>query len=136
MPIQSKVNSMRWLLLGAGAVLILAGLALARHALAQEPAGHGQILVVTHVDFIPPDIATGTNLLKQYVADTRKDKGLVRIEAGAQISRTNHLAVVEVWENQKALDDHIAAAHTVQFRRQVDPMLGSPYDERLHMIIE
>jgi quinol monooxygenase YgiN len=136
MPIQSKKNFMRGLLLGVGAVLILAALGLAGHALAQEPAAHGQILVVTHVDFIPPDLTTGTNLVKQYVADTRKDKGLVRIEAGAQISRTNHMAIVEVWENQKALDDHIAAAHTVKFRQQVDPMLGSPYDERLHQSLE
>jgi quinol monooxygenase YgiN len=44
--------------------------------------------------------------------------------------------IVEVWESQQAFDAHIAAAHTVQFRQQIDPMLGSPYDERLHHIME
>ena len=64
--------------------------------------------------------------MQQYLADSRKDKGFVRIEAGAQISRTNHISIVEVWQNQKAFDEHVAAAHTKEFRRQIDPMLGSP----------
>jgi hypothetical protein len=31
---------------------------------------------------------------------------------------------------------HEGAAHTKKFREQIDPMLGSPYDERLHTIAE
>lgn len=136
MPIQSKVNSMRWLLLRLVATLILASCGLAGRALAQEPAAHDMIYVVTHVDIIPPEAAAGTKLVQQYVTDTRKDKGLVRVEAGSEISRGNHISIVEVWQNQKAFDEHVAAAHTRQFRQQIDPKLGSPYDERLHHSIE
>jgi len=136
MPIQSNVNSVRKLLLGACAVLILAGSGLAGGALAQEMAAHDRIYVVTHVDIIPPQAAAGTKLVQQYVVDTRKDKGLVRVEAGAEIARTNHISIVEVWQNQKAFDEHVAAAHTRQFRQQIDPTLGSPYDERLHLNLE
>jgi quinol monooxygenase YgiN len=88
------------------------------------------------VDIVPPNTAAGTKLVQQYLVDSRKDKGLVRIEAGAQISRVNHISMFEVWENQKAFDEHIAAAHTKEFRRQIDPILGSPYDERLHLNLE
>jgi quinol monooxygenase YgiN len=136
MPIQSKVNFMRSPLLRMGAVLILAAFGLAGQAIAQEPAAHDKIYVVTHVDIVPPDTAAGTKLVQQYVADSRKDKGVVQIEASAQISRVNHISIVEVWQNQKAFDEHVAAAHTRQFRQQIDPMLGSPYDERLHLLLE
>jgi quinol monooxygenase YgiN len=119
-----------------GAVLILASCGLAGQALAQEPAAHDRIYVVTHVDIAPPGTPAGTKLVQQYVADSRKDKGIVRIEASAQISRVNHISIYEVWENQKAFDEHVAAAHTKQFRQQIDPMLGSPYDERLHQLLE
>jgi quinol monooxygenase YgiN len=136
MPNQSKVNSTRRPLVRMGAVLILAACGLAGQALAQEPAPQDRIYVVTHVDIVPPDTAAGTKLVQQYVADTRKDKGFVRIEASAQISRANHISIVEVWQNQRAFDAHLAAAHTRQFRQQIDPMLGSPYDERLHQILE
>jgi len=136
MPIQSKVNSIRWPLLRMGAVLILVSCGPAGRALAQEPAAHDMIYVVSHVDIIPPETAAGTKLVQQYVGDSRKDKGVVRVEAGSEISRGNHISIVEVWQNQKAFDEHLAAAHTRQFRQQIDPKLGSPYDERLHHSIE
>ena len=136
MPIQSKVNSMRRPFLCHVDYAMLASCGLATHALAQEQATHDRIYVVTHVDIIPPKAADGTKLVQQYVADTRKDKGLVRVEAGSEISRGNHISIVEVWQNQKAFDEHVAAAHTRQFRQQIDPMLGSPYDERLHQSLE
>jgi len=136
MPIQSKVNSMRRLLLRMAAVLTLISCGLVGRALAQEPAAHDMIYVVTHVDIIPPEAAAGTKLVQQYVADTRKDPGIVRVEASAEISRGNHISIVEVWQNRKAFDEHVAAAHTRQFRQQIDPKLGSPYDERLHHSLE
>ena len=136
MPIRSKVNSMQLPLLRICAVLILASCGLAGRALAQEAAAHDRIYVVTHVDIIPPEAAAGTKLVQQYVVDTRKDPGIVRVEAGSEISRGNHISIVEVWQNQKALDEHIAAAHTREFRQKIDPTLGSPYDERLHHSLE
>ncbi len=136
MPMKSKVNFMRRLLLRMGVVLVLASFGLAGQARAQEPGPHDKIYAVTHVDILPTGTVAGTKLLRQYIADSRKEKGAVRIEAYAQISRVNHLTIVEVWESQQAFDAHLAAAHTVQFRQQIDPMLGSPYDERLHLLLE
>ena len=123
-----------FVLLCATLILIVSGFA--GRALAQEQAPSGKIYVVTHVDIIPPETAAGTKLVQQYVADSRKDKGFVRIESYAQISRLNHISIVEVWQSQKDFDEHVAAAHTRQFRQQIDPKLGSPYDERLHQILE
>jgi len=136
MSIQSKVNFMEWLLVRMAAVLILVSCGLAGQALGQEPGAHDKIYAVTHVDILPTSTAAGTKLVHQYVADSRKEKGAVRIEAYAQISRVNHLTIVEVWESQQAFDAHVASAETRQFRGQIDPMLGSPYDERLHLLLE
>jgi quinol monooxygenase YgiN len=136
MTIQSKVNSTRSGWLRAWGVLILVSCGLASRGLAQEPAAHDMIYVVTHVDIIPPEKDAGTKLVQQYVAETRKDKGVVRVDASSEISRGNHISIIEVWQNQKAFDEHVAAAHTRQFRQQIDPKLGSPYDERLHHSLE
>jgi quinol monooxygenase YgiN len=43
---------------------------------------------------------------------------------------------VEVWENHAAFDAHLAADHSKQFREKLQPMLGSPFDERLHNILQ
>jgi quinol monooxygenase YgiN len=136
MLIPSKANLAQRVLVRLCAVLALASCGLAGHALAQEQASRDRIYVVTHVDIIPPKAADGTKLVQQYIADSRKDSGLVRIDASSEIARGNHISIVEVWQNQKAFDEHIAAAHTRRYRQQLDPMLGSPYDERLHHSLE
>lgn len=118
--------------LQVSAILSLALLSLVGAARAQEPGMHDKIYVVSHVDVLPTEAAAGTKLLKQYAEESRKDKGAVRVEFYIQVSRINHFSVVEVWENRQALDAHEAAPHTKKFREQIDPMLGSPYDERLH----
>jgi quinol monooxygenase YgiN len=119
------------------ALLIPAAIASVGRAFAQEPAMQARIYVVTHVDVLPQaPVSAATILLKQYAADSRKESGAVRIEVYAQISRLNHFSVVEVWKDQQAFDAHEAAAHTKQFRNKIQPMLGSPFDERLHQIVE
>ena len=125
----------RLLMLAAAGLLLFCAIHSAP-ARAQDQAGKDKIYVVTHVDIIPPQKAAGTKLVEQYVADTRKDPGIVRIDASAEIARDNHISIVEVWQSKKAFDDHLAAPHTRQFRQQLDPMLGSPYDERLHRSLE
>jgi len=118
------------------AFVLLAALGLAAVARAQESGTRDRIYVVAHVDVLPMEAAAGTKLLQQYAADSRKDKGAVRVEVYIQVSRINHFSVVEVWQNKGALEAHEAAAHTKKFREQIDPLLGSPYDERLHTIAE
>jgi quinol monooxygenase YgiN len=133
----SKRHSLRmtiWTLVFS--LLAVAAGGFAPRTLAQDRAASDKVYVVTHVDIIPPQAAAGTKLVQQYVSDTRKDPGLVRIEAASEISRGNHISIMEVWQDKKAFDEHVAAAHTRQFRQQLDPMLGSPYDERLHHSLE
>ena len=43
----------------------------------------------------------------------------------------NHFTVIETWRDQAALDAHVAAAHTKQYRDDVLPLTGSPLDERV-----
>jgi quinol monooxygenase YgiN len=118
------------------AILLLTMLSLAGWVRAQESGTRDKIYVVTHVDVVPTEAAAGKKLLQQYVTDSQKDKGAVRVEAYIQISRGNHFTLVEVWQNRQAFDAHEAAAHTKQFRAQIEPLLGSPYDELLHTIAE
>jgi quinol monooxygenase YgiN len=93
-----------------------------------------RLYVVTHVDLTPNYTADGTKLLQQFASDSRKDKGSVRMELLADVARKNHFTVVGVWENQAAFDAHVEAGHTKQFREKLQPMLGSPFDERLHSL--
>jgi len=91
-----------------------------------------RLYVVIHIDTTPNYLTDGPTLLRKFAADSRKDPGVVRFELLQDLSRKNHFTLVEVWENQKAFDAHLEAEHTKQFREKLQPMLGSPFDERLH----
>ena len=94
-----------------------------------------RLFVVTHVDVIPPQAAAGKELLLGFAVESRKDVGAERVEILQDTARANHFTVVSVWEDQRAFDKHLAAAHTREFRARLQPMLGSPFDERLHRSI-
>jgi len=95
----------------------------------------GPVHVVTFVDITPPNRDPGTVLCKQYVADTRRDPGITSVEVLAQTNRPNHLVIHQVWQNLAAYERHEAAQHTKDFRAKLLPMLGSPFDQRLHYVV-
>jgi quinol monooxygenase YgiN len=100
---------------------------------AAEATGRS-VFVISHVDVTPdPKIAA---MLKDLAEKSRLEDGNVRFDVLAHTMRSNHFEVIETWSNQRALDNHAAAAHTRQYRDDVQPMLGSPLDERIYKAVE
>lgn len=99
-------------------------------------AGRNAVFAITHVDIVPKDKDTGVALVKDLAANGRKFKGNVRFEALTQNSRTNHMTVVEIWANRKALEAHSIAPQMKAFREKVSPLSGSLYDERLYHALD
>ncbi len=53
-----------------------------------------------------------------------------------QNSRPNHVTLVEVWKDQKAVDAHGISPHMIEFRTKFFPLSGGLYDERLYKVVE
>jgi quinol monooxygenase YgiN len=120
---------------GLALLLVMPALAVKADPPAPEDAPH-PLVIVTHVDVMPPFTAPAIKLLWDYREDSLKDKGVERIEVLEQVGRPNHFTVVEEWDDQKAYDGHVSAAHTRQFRADLAPMLGAPFDERPHSVVK
>jgi len=95
-------------------------------------AGKDAVFAVTHVDIVPKLKDEGVGLTKDLAAAGRKAKGNVRFEALTQNSRPNHMTVVEIWTDRRAIAAHSTAPHMKQYREKLLPMSGSLYDERLY----
>jgi quinol monooxygenase YgiN len=95
----------------------------------------GPISVLTFVDITPDNKDKGTAFAKQYAADTRKDPGVTRVDLLWQSNRMNHLFIYEVWQSQKAFEAHESLAHVKDFRAKMQPLLGSPFDQRIHQMV-
>jgi quinol monooxygenase YgiN len=112
----------------------LIGLAFIQSACAQKTNADASkyVYIVTHID-VTPNFSDGANkAIQKYAADSRKEKGAISIEGLVQDGRTNHFTIVEVWQNREAFEAHSGLAHVREFRETLQPMLGAPFDERLH----
>lgn len=92
------------------------------------------IYVISHVDVAPDPKVAG--LLTTLATASRLEEGNVRFDVLLHTMRSNHFEVIETWQNQKAFENHAAAAHTRKYRDDVQAALGSPLDERIYKAIE
>jgi len=98
------------------------------------PAGRQAVYVIAHVDVTPnPQVPV---LLRRLAEASRQEAGNLRFDVVQHTIRANHFTVIEGWRNQQALDAHVAAAHTRQYRDELQPLTGSPLDERAYRSIE
>jgi len=86
------------------------------------------VAVIAHVDVAPnPAVAP---MLARLAQASRQEPGNLRFDVLQHTMRGNHFTVIESWRDQAALDAHVVAAHTKQYRDEVLPLTGSPLDER------
>jgi quinol monooxygenase YgiN len=109
--------------------------ALAVGSMQAASAGKAAVYGVTHVDIVPTSKDIGVALVKQLTEDCRKDEGNARFDALTQNSRPNHMTIVEIWQDYKALEAHGMTARTKEFREKLTPLSGSLYDERQYKIV-
>lgn len=100
-----------------------------------RPAGPAAapVFALVHVDVrgdlaMDPDIAA----LKALRTASRREPGNLRFDVLQQTNMTNHFTLVETSTDPKALDAYEQAAATRNFRQTMQPVGGSPYDERLY----
>ena len=107
-------------------------------ASALSPADNAEpVTIVSHVDikpdaYLPQAEEKSRMLFRAETASTRHDAGLVSYEIFQEVSAPNHFTIVETWRDNRAYDMHVGSDHTVKFREQIQPFLGSPFDSRIH----
>jgi quinol monooxygenase YgiN len=94
------------------------------------------VYVITHIDIIPTNMEAGRELLLRYAADIRDEPGLTRFELLSQLHRPNHFETLAVWDSEAHYVDSLAAHITLSYRERLHPLLGSPFDDRVHVLAD
>jgi len=125
-----------WRLLFGISLLSLVG---AHPALAQQvKLSNGTLLpekpfyVVTYIEVAPAEVQKAVGLIRKHSAASKKQAGNLRFEALQATGRRNHFLLLEAWVDRPARNGHATSAGTIAFRKEMQPLLYSPYDERLH----
>jgi quinol monooxygenase YgiN len=98
----------------------------------EKPAAIPPVVVMTHIDVIPPALETARTRIRQLVDSNRHKNANLRFDVLVQANRQNHMTLIEGWTSQADKNAESAAPETIAFRHDLLPMSGSPYDERTY----
>jgi quinol monooxygenase YgiN len=89
------------------------------------------IHMVSYIDVAPAAKDQAAALLRPLAEASHKDAGNLLFQILQRTAPANQFVIVATWKDQQALDAHDAAAHSKQFRSQIEPLLIAPIDDRL-----
>ena len=69
--------------------------------------------------------------MRDYAADARHAAGAERFEVVRELALPNHFTILEVWNDEAAWQAYAYADRTKRFRAEIQPLIGSPFTERL-----
>ena len=101
----------------ANACLLTAGL---QSANASEATPVAAVYAVVHVDVEPAQVKVALPLLQTFTEQARHDPAVRHIE---------------VLQSAQAYKDFVQAPYVIGMRSKLQPLLGSPFDERLHGLL-
>jgi len=93
------------------------------------------VTIVTHVDIIPDAYKplseeNAVRLLRREAAATKRDAGLISFVLLQENGLSNHFTILEAWRDTRSYEMHQGADHTIEFRKDIQPFIGSPFDAR------
>ncbi len=101
-----------------------------------QKSAKGAVYVVTHVDVVPKAKDEGAEAVRQLTAASRSEADNLRFDSLTQASRPNHMTLVEVWKDRKAVIAHSASDDTRKFRDKLGPLTGALLDERFYRLLD
>lgn len=101
---------------------------------AEQTIAAQSLVVVTHVDIGGGSSRNAESLLQDFATRTRLDNGNMGCEIWQGATRSNHFTLISLWSDTNAYTAHRVARYTRQFHEAIEPLTGSPLDERLYKI--
>ena len=100
-------------------------------------AGSDTIFMQVHLDVFPPGLAPTLVAVKDVAEATRKDESNLRYDVVQSVKAPmSHMTLFATWQSREAFDDYEMSDHAREFRDKVGPLLGSPFDDRLYVLID
>jgi quinol monooxygenase YgiN len=86
------------------------------------------------VDVLTTFKERATRLVLQEAEAGRRNAGNARYDVLQWEGHENHFTLVAVWSDATAFDVNAAAPRCREFRRELTPLQGALYDERLYRV--
>jgi quinol monooxygenase YgiN len=100
-------------------------------------AGSDTIFMQVHLDVFPPGLAPTLVAVKEVAEAARKGNGNLRYDVVQSVKAPmSHMTLLAAWQSRNAFDAYEMSDYAREFRDKVGPLLGSPFDDRLYVLID
>jgi len=100
-------------------------------------AGTGTVYMVLFLDVFPPGLQPTLAAVKDAAVAARKGEGNLRYDVEQEgVGLGNHMIFYAAWQNRDDFNAYEKSAYARHLRDIVGPLLGSPYDDRLYMLLD
>jgi len=104
---------------------------------AKAATGGAAVYMQLHLDVFPPGIVPMLAATTQVAEAARKGEGNLRYDVVQSIKPpTSHTTIYAGWQSRQALEDYETSGYARHFRDTVGPLLGSPFDDRLYVLVD
>ena len=93
------------------------------------------VTIVSHVDIVPDAYKplseeNAARLFHSEATATKHDAGLISFVLLQENGLSNHFTILETWRDTRSYEMHQGTDHTIEFRKDIQPFIGSPFDAR------
>jgi len=80
--------------------------------------------LIVHLDIRPESFSEFLDLARAHGANSQQtESGCLRFDVMKSVEEENHVVLVEVYENDEALESHWISEHMAKYLEQVDDMI-------------
>ncbi len=90
-----------------------------------------EVYIIGYMDLDPTRAADGATLLVEETLTVKRAAGCVEVHLVKEQGRPNDLILIEIWQSAVEWNAFRSGAQYKHFRDQLQPMLASPYDQRI-----
>jgi quinol monooxygenase YgiN len=94
------------------------------------------VYAVVHVDIEPPKVKEALPALRAFEQQAKHDPAVASIDVLQQSGAENHFTLVEVLHSQADYDAFVSRDYVRTLRDTLQPLLGGPFDERVHHVMQ
>lgn len=135
LPDMHLITAMKFTVLAAASFAAVALFSNAASAAQSETLAADPVYAVVHVDIEPPKVPDALPALRAFEAQAKQDPAVASIDILQQTGAENHFTLVEVLKSKAAYDAFVSRPYVRTLRETLQPILGGPFDERLHHVM-
>jgi quinol monooxygenase YgiN len=94
------------------------------------------IYQISEINILPAEMKGVPKMFHTMAGEMRKEPGLIQLTITQEVGEPYNYTVIEQWQDQAALNTHMANDETKTFDQDLQPLLSGPVYQRVFSVFQ